>query len=108
MRAGLGEEKPVRLEADPTRRRHVPAGAPDELFQVRVEERLADAVQDQRFEVGKGGGERLEQCRRHLPFGHPATVGLLDAHDAAEVAAGGRLDEKLGGMGGERGTFLYS
>jgi hypothetical protein len=68
-----------------------------------VEERLADAVENQRFNIRQRLGQAGEGRVGKVSLGHAAIGGLLDAHEAVEVAAAGGLDEELGRVGHEGG-----
>ena len=59
------------------------------------QERLVDAVQDEGVEVERGR-EARERLAAHVALAHRLPGRLLDAHRAAQVAAGGHLDEEPG------------
>src|SRR6185369_17519714 len=104
------EEQSVALESDPALPRHRFSGPGDEFFQVRVEQRLADTVQYQCIQAGKGLFQGCERAGIQVAVCGEAAAVLFWTHDAVQVAATGRFYEESGRMvpeGGE-GIWLFT
>ncbi len=97
--AALIEQQAVRLEADRRFGCHAVSGSADEVLQLRVHERLADAVEDKGLQVVERRFEAREGVEAHVVVADDAVLGMLDTHRAGEVAMGRGFDEELGGVG---------
>jgi hypothetical protein len=93
----LAEQLAVRLEPDPGISGHRGARGRDEPFEAPVEQRLADAIEDERFQVRERGHETCKRLVAHVALDEAMPGRLLHALRAAQVAARRDRDEELRG-----------
>src|SRR6185369_895322 len=99
-----GQQQAVGLKTYPAaawQERFSPA---DELLQMQVEQRFADAVQYQCIQPRYDRLQGSKGCRRQIAVRADAPAALLHAHEAVQVAAAGGLDEEAGRVGAQGGN----